>query len=305
MSKNKNIIKALKISNINVDNIVVGQKKNNKTIPITLSGEDIVCQTPFLEIKGSMRKTSFTNIYQIDTLFKGDDQTKIDQWYQFIENIESKITNQIITKGSKWFTQKDVFIKSLIREQDGDKNQYPKNELCFIKWPIDLQMCSFIDEEKKSFNPLDIKDGDCIKLIIEISNLWIDNNQFGLVVVVRKILVKQRIEKIESEYIFDESEKTEEDVIISLLATEQKKNLKINNNTVVELVEKDDKIKHSKTLKNQIKQVISDDSENNLNFSKPINKFINDYNSSSDEDDEINEDDLDFYDTKKTIQNRV
>ena len=90
-----------------------------------------------------------------------------------------------------------------------------------------------------------------------------------------------------------------------MLATEQKKNLKINNNTVVELVEKDDKIKHSKTLKNQIKQVISDDSENNLNFSKPINKFINDYNSSSDEDDEINEDDLDFYDTKKTIQNRV
>lgn len=216
----KQIVKALKISDIDIEKIIVGTKKTNKTVPITYKEKPLVFQTPFLEITAKPRKTSFQNIYQLDTLFKGDTKQKIDQWYQFIENIETSVSNQVINNGSKWFTQKNVVIKSLIRELDSEK------EIYFVKWPIDLKTNIFVDEYKNSFNVENLKEKDLIKLIIELSDLWINENQCGLAIIVQKILVKPFSEKIASEYIFDDSESensnNDENNIISLLATEQK-----------------------------------------------------------------------------------
>jgi hypothetical protein len=218
------VIKALRISDINIEEVAIGVKKNNKTIPILFKNKPLVFQTPFLEVHGTLRKTSFPNIYQLDTLFKGDTEQKIQQWYQFIENLEIHISNQIADNGFDWFTQKHVKVKELIRELDSAK------EIYFVKWPIDLKTNIFIDEQKKSFNPSDLKDKDLVKLIIEISDLWINENYCGLAVIVQKILVKPYLEKIQSEYVFDDDNSgTEgsdinenENNIISLLATEQK-----------------------------------------------------------------------------------
>jgi hypothetical protein len=231
MTTTKEIIKALKISDINVEEITIGSnvkeitigtKKTNKTVPITFKNKSIVFQTPFLEIIGNLRKTPYNNIYQLDTLFRGDNKQKNHQWYQFIENLETHVSNQVVSNGSKWFSQKNIIIKSLIRELD------PEKGIFFVKWPIDLKTNIFVDESKKLFDPMTLKERDLVKLIVEISDLWINENQCGLAIVVQKILVKPYLEKIQSEYIFDdiESENSEENErennIISLLATEQK-----------------------------------------------------------------------------------
>lgn len=264
MTTSRQVIKALKISDIHINEIIVGTKKNNKKVPISLKDKPLVVQTPFLEVTGgSLRKTTYPNIYQLDILFKGDTKQKITQWFEFVENIETHISNQIINNGSKWFTQKNVVIKSLIRELESEKNTF------FTKWAIDLKTNIFTDEHRKSFNPANLKDKDSIKLIIEISDLWIHENQCGLAVIVQKILVKPFVEKITSEYIFDESEDSEtmysddENNIISLMATEQKTrphkqdNLAKNNPSLlgldtyeIELVEnsKSSNQKHSKSL---------------------------------------------------------
>ncbi|MEM0354193.1 MAG: hypothetical protein QXW79_01290 [Thermoplasmata archaeon] len=218
----KQKVTALKISDIVIDDIIVSTKKTNRTVPITYNNGPLVFQTPWLEVKGKFRKTPFPNIYQFDTLFKGDAKTKICQFYQFIENLETHVSNQIITIGSKWFTQKNVVIKSLIRELENDKGIY------FIKWPIDLQPFTFIDEQKKSFDPTNLQDKHLVKLIVEISNLWIDENQCGLAVFVQKVMVNSNSGK-QKEYVFDESESDvgmdeKSTHIISLLATDQKIN---------------------------------------------------------------------------------
>ncbi len=216
------VIKALRLSDINIEEVIIGTKKTNKTVPISFKGKPLVFQTPFLEVKGALKKTPYPNIYQLDTLFKGDSKQKIHQWYQFLENLETHISNQVVNNGSTWFTQEDVNIKSLIRELDSVK------EIYFMKWPIDLSTNIFIDEQKKTFNPSDLKDKDCIKLIVEISYLWISENNCGLAVIVQKILVKPFSEKIQSEYIFEDTDSEASDIddnennIISLLATEQK-----------------------------------------------------------------------------------
>ena len=226
---NKQVIKAQKISDIKIQDIVIGNK-NNKTVPITCGNKVLVFQTPFLEVKGELRKTSFPNIYQVDTLFKGDSKQKILQWFQFIENIETQVSEQVMNNGSKWFTQKNVIFKPLIRELETEKGVY------FIKWPLALQTDIFVDENKNTFNPNNLKDKDLIKLIVEISNLWINENQCGLTAVVQKILVKPFTEKQQNEYIFDETDSEsedneKEDNIISLLATEQKDKTHNTNNS--------------------------------------------------------------------------
>lgn len=228
---NKQVIKAQKISDIKITDIVIGSKKTNKTVPITYNGKSkmLVCQTPFLEVKGDLRKTPYPNIYQLDTLFKGDGKLKIHELYQFIEKLETHISEQVMNNGSQWFTQKNIIIKSLIRELDAEKEVY------FIKWPINLETNIFVDENKNSFNPSNLKEKDLVKLIIEISNLWVDENQCGLAAHVQKILVKPYSEKLQNEYIFDETDSEsagdeKENNIISLLATEQKPKVQ-NTNT--------------------------------------------------------------------------
>lgn len=225
MASSKQVIKANKIRDIIIDEIIMAPKKIKNKVSITLNGKSPVIQTPFLQVTGTLRKTPVPHIYQMDTLFKGDSDKKMNQWYEFIENLETHITNHIMSIGTSWFTEKNVIIKSLIRENDNDSNIH------FIKWPICLTNNIFVDENKKPFDPSEIKDGDLIKLIIEISDLWVQENQCGLAVIVQKILVKPHVEKIESEYIFDDSDSSvsyssdddNKSNIISLLATEQKK----------------------------------------------------------------------------------
>lgn len=224
MTSSKQVIKASKIGDIIIDEIIMAPKKIKNKVSITLNGKSPVIQTPFLQITGTLRKTPVPHIYQIDTLFRGDSDKKMNQWYEFIENLETHITNHIMSIGTSWFTEKNVIIKSLIRENDNDSNIH------FIKWPICLADNMFIDENKKPFDPSEIKDKDLIKLIIEISDLWVQENQCGLAVIVQKVLVKPHVEKIESEYIFDDSDSSvsysdddNKSNIISLLATEQKK----------------------------------------------------------------------------------
>lgn len=217
--ENIEVIKALRISNINVDDVVFGQKKTTKTIPIQYKNNSFVFQTPFMEVHGGLRKTGFQNIYQLDTLFKGDTSNKMDQLFHFIENLEDRVVKLLSNNGTMWFQHQEVVIKSLIRELDATKENY------FIKWPIDLKNNIFIGENKQPFDPFELKNKDRVKLIVGIFDLWINNNQCGLAVIVQKILVKKYEEKIPSEYVFDDSENEEdenENSIISLLATEQK-----------------------------------------------------------------------------------
>lgn len=217
----KQLIKAIKFSKININDIIVDKKKLNKIVPIKYKNKSLICQTPFMEVRNELRKTIHENIYILDTLFKGDTKKRITAWYEFIENLENHIIEQVETVGLQWFTQKNVMIKSLIKQDEIDKNIY------FIKWPINLQNNMFVDENKNTIDPFSIKNKDLVKFIIEISNLWVDDTKFGLAIIIQKVLVKRYTEKIESEYIFDDSESDNECIddennIISLLATEQK-----------------------------------------------------------------------------------
>ncbi|AYV85488.1 MAG: hypothetical protein Satyrvirus19_10 [Satyrvirus sp.] len=255
----KQPIKALKISDISIKDITIGTKKINNMVSIKLKDGLLHFQTPYVESFGNLKKTNYPNIYQLYTLFKGDNQNKINEWFEFLENLETHIINQIVNSSPKWFTKNNITNKSLIRELDGEKNIF------FIRWGFDLQENMFINEKKEPFDPSALKEKDLIKLIVEVPSLWIKENQCGLAAFVKKIMVKPFVEKIPNEYVFDdefddetESEDNSDEVdknnIISVLATEQKTKPKhktskfnqMNENSVIELID----TKNNKTKPN-------------------------------------------------------
>lgn len=226
MSVAREVVKACKISQITINNVKIGTKKVNKKVSVRYQDKPLVIQTPLLEIMGPLKKTAHPNIYQLETLFRGDNKNKISEWYEFIDNIETEISNQVVKNGIKWFTSKNININSLIKEQDPQENTF------FVRWLVKLETNIFVDADRNSFNPSMLKEKDLVKLIVEIPDLWIEENQCGLATLVQKIMVKPYLEKVITEYDFNdtESEESEEsegsdkaESIMSLLATDQRR----------------------------------------------------------------------------------
>ncbi|AGC01837.1 hypothetical protein H012_gp626 [Acanthamoeba polyphaga moumouvirus] len=263
MSNNKKVVKALKISKIDINKITIGSKLVDKRVPIYYNGNSngLVYQTPFLEVKEKLRRVNENvKLYNIDTWFKGDSNKRIAGFYQFIDNFEDHISNlvekQVINSNNKWFNnQQNINIKSLIRLLEADNN------ISYIKWTLDLTNNNiFVDENKNVFNPEDLDESHVIKLIIEVGDLWIHENQFGPAAVVRKILVKKL--ESSSEYEFDETDSDDSDneELISALATEQKpSNTKQNNpkqNNMYEKINKQTVV--DETVFNKTKNVVGE-----------------------------------------------
>jgi len=271
-------IKALKISDIDEKKItlLVTAKKTNK-VPITYGQDPFAFQTPFLEVTDKLRPTAYQHIHQLDTLFKGDSKSKIDQFYQFIEALESNVCAQIGKNCAKWFSQKDITFKSLIRESDLNKNMF------YIKWPIEMKENMFITENGKQFNPKNLKEKDYVKFIVEIPNIWIDGERIGLACIVQKIMVKSYQEKITSEYIFDTNSSSSEDDlsvnIVSILNDDvSTKSKKIQspapkNARIPEIETQTEPLRSKKIV--QTKPILSDKPKNNLTalFTDPSNEF--------------------------------
>ncbi len=155
----------------------------------------------------------------MDTLFEGDNDNKINQWSNFLEKLDTHVSDQVSENSSKWFSKKNITLKSLIRE-DANGN-------IFVKWIINLKTNIFVDNMKNSFNPANLKENDTVRLIAEVSNLWISDDKCGLAIVVHKIMVNPYLEKPDVEYVFNETESEDlndddDNSIISLFATEQK-----------------------------------------------------------------------------------
>ena len=206
---NKQLVRALKISSINISDIVIGTKKINKKVSITYQGKPLVFQTPYLKVSGKPIKTINQNFMEINTLFEGDSKEKIDEWFNFVDSLENNISIQIEKHIDDWFSNSRITIKSLIRGTDNN---------LYIKWIVGCNH-GFVDDNNKYFDPQNLKEGNLIRMIVSAENLWINENQCGLYIIVPKLMVKTKEEQNETEYDFNSES---DDELISVLATEQK-----------------------------------------------------------------------------------
>lgn len=229
------VIKALRLSNIKIDMIKLDNRISRNKCTISYP-EPLIFQTPYLKVNGGLRATAIENCYLIETLFIDENDQAASEWYNFIENLENHVTDSVVAQGSDWFDESDVGIKSLIR-------QYENSGVIYIKWPLDLHPELFVDEDYLQYDPQKLRDGDYVKLIVEITGVWITHNMFGLAVIARKVRVKSNTNNNDSyNYVYDSDSESEVDQsernIISLLATEQKPKTTSNHKPVTMITSK-------------------------------------------------------------------
>lgn len=181
-----------------------------------------------------MKATKIKDTNLLVTLLQGESKKQVNKFYQFIEQLETRITKLIKDSGATWSTQKNLIMRSVIRDSD--------NKILYVEWPISMLDTIFIDSDNKEFNSSEIEHDDLVKFIVETPFLWINDNHFGLAMIVKKVMVKKHEGSTTKEYMFNEdsesSESSESDIddpnkidIISLLATENKtRYIKTTNN---------------------------------------------------------------------------
>lgn len=221
------IIKAQRISNIIVTDINLGKLSKKKIVPLTYNDNLLVFQTPFLEAISAFEKTEYPNIYLVELKFKGDTKDKINEFFKFLEKVEDRIEDLVKDPSRNLFTKNNATFKSVIREQPNTSSYYMK---FLIKYE---SVDDIVDLNGHSLKITDLKIGDKVRLILELSNLWIDKEQFGLSAVIKKSMIKPHVEKTKTEYVFDQDSEVnmddfelenndDDDTMISLIATDKK-----------------------------------------------------------------------------------
>ena len=207
---------------LDTDNtIIISRRDNRRLIPAIYRNEPLPIESPYVQTETDLVKTEFPDIYQIDTLFVSDSKSKskMRKWFDFNERLESQMSTLVAEQGANWFTGTDVCCKSLIREKDG---------VCYIRWPVNLRTCQFVDERGNTIDPSQIRKGDFIKMVILVPDIWIRANCYGITA--KTVMIKHKPQKVIAprEFRFNETDSSEsssldddEDNIISLLATEQ------------------------------------------------------------------------------------
>jgi hypothetical protein len=210
-----NILEALTISKIDLDNLVLTKVKqvNNKKIILVKYGKNksnFVFQTPSLDLV-SKQDTS------VEVSLSGKEKVKVNNFINFLVNLESKLKYHAQENYSHWFnnSSQTINFQKLIRESDQYKNGTLKFKL--INTPeFKTQINNFTDNN--------LAKDVWAKIILELYAIWIDKqNNFG--VYFRPIIVSFE-NKLKYNYKFADSDSDNDALECDIPDTE----LPFNNN---------------------------------------------------------------------------
>lgn len=201
----------------------------------TNGSTELVFETPFLTCKDRvMTAPKHPDLHQIDIEINKEGYGS--KFFAFIEAFENRIIQLVEEHGPSWFTQKEAIYRSIIRTNSTDSTK------TFIRFPIDIKQTGQNIFENITGEPIDftkIKQGDEVKFILSVPGLWIFNDQFGIVFLVKRVQLRERKEKIEYNYVFSTTNEDEEDVstpaetenMIAIMNTEREPIKKKMSNT--------------------------------------------------------------------------
>jgi hypothetical protein len=210
---------ARRIDHIDPTNLIMGGGRRGNYIPLTYENNMLVLQTPYMEVKGSMEGTSFPNIFEMSTWFRGDSIAKQTKWFQLIECIEKKAIAHVVKNFDAWFATgtKQINWRPIIKNVDKGESSY------FVRWPVEIKQGAIVNDVGRQLDSKSVHPGNLVKLIVECPNIWISGNKCGLMMVVRKILVRnQRLGGDQYDFGYDSDEDhapiQDQGHIISMLA---------------------------------------------------------------------------------------
>ena len=208
-----------KISDINFDNIVYKNiKSNSKKTVVFLkykkgnSLRNLAIQTPSLINVNS--PVANNKHWDLDIPLHGKRNDKVNEFINFLKNLDKKIIYDARINSSNWFSNFDseeINYQEIIRSSD---NKHFSNGIIRIKliknndFNTIIQMCN-----RQNISINDIPKNSWIKMIIEIQAIWINKNGFGIFL--KPVLVSFNPIEIKKYKFIEDSEDEVDDVIDS------------------------------------------------------------------------------------------
>lgn len=206
-------VRPMRTRDIDMNEVELGECINGKFVPIYYgSSENIVVQTPYLKCRECplVSAPNFDNILLMNVRLEGREPRHGKEVYDFMDNLEIYIAEITSKFNNKFFTGNRIVFKSLIRDDPLDENRH------FIRLPIEFipNTSIFFDKNNDVFDHNNLNENYYVKLIIEISGLWINNDEFGFIASIKKVKAMQweKNQKVVS-YEFIESDGESEQVI--------------------------------------------------------------------------------------------
>lgn len=202
-----------KIREIDLDNIVYSKPKGNTDKRIIMIGYNdpdkdhivpLVYQTSELYCANSIEKVSSGNVeYQLDVPVYARTEKKTVEFCEFLHKLNEKVLSDAKEHSSEWFGDiENIRYKSIIRGTNNTGN----NEI-FSNGTIRLKLINnprfrtiVFDENKCIVDPTKylVANSCYVRVMIEISALWISGNSFGIATKIYQIGTSNKINSLMS-----------------------------------------------------------------------------------------------------------
>ena len=174
-----NFNQPLKISNIDVNNIVYSKikKASNKKIILTKYNRDnFVFQTPTLL---TLPKTSTTSL---EIALVGKEKGKVNKFTNFLNNLERKVKLDAQMNAPEWFNLLNNTINFQRLARDSDNYQYGTLKIKLINTPdFKTRLELNVNGVHKKIDYSQIPEYSWCKMILECYAIWINpENDFGI-----------------------------------------------------------------------------------------------------------------------------
>lgn len=176
----------LKISNINLDNIIYTSIKENRRKKIVYikyknkknNVSNFVFQTPTL--LNVNRAKLHNNYYELDIPIKTKKINKEPYFIKFLNNLDNKILYDASNYSSSWFQNigtENILYQKIIRSST---NEIYKNGIINLKILNTSSFNTIIKNEEKIIKPNEIEENTWVKMILECYGIIISENGFSL-----------------------------------------------------------------------------------------------------------------------------
>jgi hypothetical protein len=237
-SDNKQIITALTIKAIKLDQIKLKKIVKNKFIPFDYLRE-IVYQTPYMRIL-DISETALPGFIQL-TVSLNQNEEKLKDYKTFLDKFEVialSLIQAALNKGCNWFSKGEKEEEKVEKGKKGEKKQDEigikfvtlideTTEGPILKIPISKEGNDiFVTGTGEPFDLKNLTKDMYVKMIIEHPHIWKKDYKLGIDVNVHKVAVKESIsseKKTASIYQFDEEEDEIDEPVsaIAMLSTER------------------------------------------------------------------------------------
>jgi len=176
------LIDNINFNNINIDKVDI-ENDNRKNIYLIYNNNSFIIQTPEFSYNNKLKEMDDYYEIIIDLVCRNKEKTT--KFITFLNNLDKYFITLISKNKDKYFNNKNIKYKSILREKNN--NKFIKLKL--LKYNINNDILRIVNNNN-SISLEELNNNCYLKMLININAIWINNNIFGIYL--KPILINKR-----------------------------------------------------------------------------------------------------------------